>query len=75
MLGGARGVWRNERESMNIVRVLVEGGNSESHFIASIETEISRAVTEWSTSEATRQERFLYTVRELTEYQTVLELP
>lgn len=75
ILGGARGVWRDVHESMNIVRVLVKRDDAKSaDCIARVEMETSRVMQEWSLSETTRQETLLYTVRELTVHQAVYEI-
>jgi hypothetical protein len=66
LLGGARGAWKGEVEKTNLVRVVVRRDEVRSEqTLGTVRAAIDEAMRAWSNSPDTRQESFIFTVREL----------
>ena len=76
VVGGAKGVWRGSVETTNLVRIMLR--KRDIRFDAALATVRAAATTlmeGWGDSPTTRQASFLFTVRELTLFETTLTHP
>lgn len=66
LLGGAKGVWKGQVETTNIVKVIVRKSKIQvGDALSLVQKAIDQLLREWGESSRDRQEAFIFTMREL----------